>query len=131
MTRLPSYLIGAKFISAIQLYMTGPSSNNSVSLSVKVTLVVEDKRPALTSRHTGQDRAEAVSHLWEKLGIIPFHNNQILEIHIAKSLFLVLGPIETDVRKYIFPNYASFSLNWNSGKNEMLSKILTGGVLLT
>ena len=57
-------------------------SNNDVSLSVKVTLVVEDKRPALTTRHTGQDKAEAVSHLWEKLGIRPFHKNQILEIQI-------------------------------------------------
>ena len=32
-----------------------------------------------------------------------FHRNQILEIHISPFLFLVMGPIETDVRKLIFP----------------------------
>ena len=60
-----------------------------------------------------------------------FTKTPFLENHISQTGFLVLWPIETDVRKYIFPNYASFSLNWNSGKNDMLSKILTGGVLLT
>ena len=34
--------------------------------------------------------------------------NQILEIHIAQTGFLVLGPIETNVRKCVFPKYASF-----------------------
>ena len=38
----------------------------------------------------------------------PFHKNQILEIHIAQTGFLVLGPIETNVRKCVFPKYASF-----------------------
>ena len=32
-----------------------------------------------------------------------FHKNQDLEIHIAQCLFLVLGPIETDVRKCFAP----------------------------
>ena len=34
--------------------------------------------------------------------------NQNLEIHIAQTGFLVLGPIETNVRKCVFPKYASF-----------------------
>ena len=36
--------------------------------------------------------------------IRPFHRNQILEIHIAPNGFLVLGPIETNVRKCVLPN---------------------------
>ena len=38
----------------------------------------------------------------------PFHKNQILEIHIAQSGFLVFGSIETNVRKCVFPKYVSF-----------------------
>ena len=37
-----------------------------------------------------------------------FHKTQILEIHIAQSGFLVLGSIETNVRKCVFPKYVSF-----------------------
>ena len=42
----------------------------------------------------------------------PFHKNQILDIHIAQTWFLVLGSIETNVRKWVFPKYVSFPTNW-------------------
>ena len=38
-------------------------------------------------------------------------SNQILEIHIAQCWLLVLGPIETYVRKCISPKYVSFPFN--------------------
>ena len=37
-----------------------------------------------------------------------FHKTQTLEIHIAQSGFLVLGSIETNVRKCVFSKYVSF-----------------------
>ena len=53
-------------------------------------------------------RQQVISHnIWlsKSMRTRSFQKNQILGIHIAKSLFLVLGPIETDIIKCIFPNY--------------------------
>ena len=43
-----------------------------------------------------------------KISTRRFHKNQIWEIHIAQSGLLVLGPVETNVRKCIFPEYVPF-----------------------
>ena len=61
-----------------------------------------------------------------------FTKTPFLEIHVAQSWFLVLGPIETDVRKRISPKYVPFPLNWtplpNMVKWGIPEKILQNAV---
>ena len=47
-----------------------------------------------------------------------FTKTSVLEIHIVQSLFLVLRPIETDVRKCFFPDVITMG---ESGKNDISS----------